>query len=784
MEILNAKWITDENENLLIKYLDKDKNEHSVVPKINPYFFVAKSDCDKAMSVIKKFCEQKIQGSNNKNIKNSNVNENLEVEIDKSDWDNYITLDQKPAVKIEVPYPSHVKDLVILLEKSGVQTYESDIPFVKRWMIDEDISPAVENISKCYFDIEIDSRKEFPNPENPFQRILTIALVDDKGKELVFCDNDEFTIINNFWKTVKEKYCYLTGWNIANFDIPYFINRSQKYFKLKIDDYYFQWLDSMKLYKIFKWGQLKTAKLQNVSMEELGIGKKQEFAEEVKVHVLWRMFQENKQELMEYCLQDCRLVKELDQKLLLSDVNFKVAKIAGTLINDSIYLSRIVEMLLLKAAQKRSPRIVFYNRRTYEKAEEIPGGYIVEPKPGFYRNVIVFDFVSLYNRIIQTFNIGHENVAEKYIPGETIKTENLVFRRLPKSLSVEILQQLEILRNEYKKLRDKCERDSLDWKNYEAAQTSIKRILLSFYGLSGQRGLKGQKTSRLYNPEIAKSITLTGQEVLKTLIKIINDLNVFELIYGDTDSIMIRFNHSKYDNPEIIEKNIYKLTQHFNQKLKEQLCQRYDVPPENYKIELSPRNIFTFFFIPAKKRYFGHSIWTEGKKEDRDVFVGLEHKRYDVFNLLRIVQETTLKIIMNSKTNAEIKSKLREYLINLKRDLFDGKYDRELVFMRNVRQSFEKYKVLPPHVQAAKILAEKGVFRGGDTVKYIITDLQNGHQIAEPVLESGIYPKIKPNGYKYYWEYILRLVESLIGENIFENKLEGYFEEEIKIELT
>ena len=59
--------------------------------------------------------------------------------------------------------------------------------------------------------------------------------------------------------------------------------------------------------------------------------------------------------------------------------------------------------MYLKELHKRG--LVANSNFNFNGSAQIEGAFVVEPKPGFYEDVFVFDFKSLYPSIIMTFNI-------------------------------------------------------------------------------------------------------------------------------------------------------------------------------------------------------------------------------------------------------------------------------------------------------------------------------------------------------------------------------------------
>ena len=108
--------------------------------------------------------------------------------------------------KISAKDPKAVKYIREVIPKS----YEADVPFTRRFLIDKKITSGFEAPESqtvfhedikssdfscsplaCYFDLEIESHNRIPNPESPNEKIIAITWYDTQTKQYVTIVVDE-----------------------------------------------------------------------------------------------------------------------------------------------------------------------------------------------------------------------------------------------------------------------------------------------------------------------------------------------------------------------------------------------------------------------------------------------------------------------------------------------------------------------------------------------------------------------------------------------------------------
>ena len=205
-----------------------------------------------------------------------------------------------------------------------------------------------------------------------------------------------------------------------------------------------------------------------------------------------------------------------------------------------------------------------------------PGGYVMSSKPGFYKNVLVLDFKSLYPSIMRTFCIDPLGLIEGLLnPKDAISGyNNALFSRHKNHLPA-LIKTLSITRQEAK--------DS----QKPMLSQAIKIIMNSLYGVLGSRGC------RFYDPRLSSSITLRGHDIMQTTKKWIEECG-YNVIYGDTDSIFITLDDGL--NTLQCDEIGKQLAININQQWVQEISQKHDL--ESF-LEIEFETLYSPFFMPT-----------------------------------------------------------------------------------------------------------------------------------------------------------------------------------------
>jgi len=139
------------------------------------------------------------------------------------------------------------------------------------------------------------------------------------------------------------------------------------------------------------------------------------------------------------------------------------------------------------------------------------------------------------------------------------------------------------------------------------------------------------------------------------------------------------------------------------------------------------------FFTEAKKRYAG--LLPDGRLD----IVGLEVVRGDWAAIAKKVQEKVLEIILKEQSPKKAAKFVQQFIY----DLWQKRVPyRDLIIWKTLTKPVEEYAVRASHVEAAKMLREKGwKLTVGDKVGYVV------------VVGSGrLYERVKPYVFASYDE--------------------------------
>jgi DNA polymerase-2 len=310
-----------------------------------------------------------------------------------------------------------------------------------------------------------------------------------------------------------------------------------------------------------------------------------------------------------------------------------------------------------------------------------PGGYVMDSKPGLYRQVLVLDFKSLYPSIIRTFKVDPLGLIEgSKSPKTAIKGFKGAYFSRDKHLLPQIITDLWQQRDQAKIDKDK------------ARSQAIKIIMNSFYGVLGSGGCA------FYDTRLASSITMRGHEIMKQTAQWVEQKG-YSVIYGDTDSTFVLLPENTSDQQSLIIGE--EMAESVNRKWKDKLHVEMNL---DCFLEMEFETHFKKFLMPtirgsehgSKKRYAGLVNSSDGEKI---VFKGLENVRTDWTLLARKFQQELYRLVFSEQDPTD-------YVSDMVSKTLAGEFDHELIYRKRLRRNLDDYvKNVPPHVKAASLAA-------------------------------------------------------------------------------
>jgi DNA polymerase I len=170
-------------------------------------------------------------------------------------------------------------------------------------------------------------------------------------------------------------------------------------------------------------------------------------------------------------------------------------------------------------------------------------------------------------------------------------------------------------------------------------------------------GVLGWDRFRLYDKEMGAAVTATGREVIEYTESAASELDK-EVIYGDTDSVMLELGHD-VSKAEAIEQS-FEIEAHINDAYDE-FAEQLNAYTHRFEIEFE-KLYRRFFQAGKKKRYAGNIIWKEGKEVDDIDITGFEYKRSDIAPITKDVQKRVLEMIVTGEDPEDIKEYVHEVI--------------------------------------------------------------------------------------------------------------------------
>ena len=581
-------------------------------------------------------------------------------------------------------------------------------------------STEVSKLKVLGFSTIFYSKEGSPKPDrNP---VVMLSVATNSGEERQFLvdeDRNDGPVIEDFVSYVRHfDPDIVVGYGINGQDWPYLIERCKKLgLRLQVDSAETEPHTSV-------YGHVSITGRANVDLLDFA----GEFSE-VKIQTLENLADylgimkiENRQivEDVDYAdYWDSREKREILKKFSMDNTRC-VMGIAQAVMDFAMQLSNLVSLPLDHVGSAAAGFRVewFLIKRTHGLGELVPkrieqpyrpyaGGVVLKPLPGMHGNIAVLDFKSMYPSLMIAYNIS----PDTYVPPKEPAPKSGVyeapevghhFRKEPAGFYKEVLSYLISVRDEIRSRMKALPPESVEYRVFDARQKAVKVITNASYGYAGWTG------ARWYVKPVAEAAAAWGRHTILNSIRMAEEAGL-RVVYGDTDSIFLNNDVEKIEG--------------LSKKIKKELG-----------LEIKPDKVYVrIFFTEAKKRYAG--LLPDGRLD----IVGLEVVRGDWANIAKTVQEKVLEIVLKEQSPEKAAEFVQQFVSELRQKRVSF---RDLIIWKTLTKPAEEYEVKASHVEAAKMLKEKGwELAVGDKVGYVIV-----------VGPGRLYERVKPYKYASYDE--------------------------------
>jgi uracil-DNA glycosylase family 4 len=601
-----------------------------------------------------------------------------------------------------------------------------------------------------------------------------------KDPKIIIC-NSEKELLSKFFSAVRKlDPDIITGWNSNYFDMPMIINRAKKigldpsglsrfgqvnfeFYQGYVDVAGLVCLDMIDLYKAFTQSRKESYSLNAIAIAELKEGKLETSS------MFPKMYREDVNRSIDYNIKDVTLLRDLNNKLKHIQLQDELRRICRASFRGSRSSMGQLDSLLVTFLKERG--LSSKNAIHQEKEEAFEGAFVKEPIVGLHDYIVDFDFTSLYPSIIRTLNIGvntfcmklkdyrlgydlvynREALPEKIKviidpvqkPTEVevtkeqlikkIEDSNLIysingcfFKKTETSFYSEILEGILQSRKVYKgkmfKAKEAGDKEKKDL--YDIRQLVYKVLANSLYGILGN------KVFRFFNVDCARTITLTGQEMIKNAILEANNyvdslktgkhtrpepLTKEEMygdvsrktpyiITGDTDSLFATLQDivgkDKIEDLKPIYEYCNKIQTYLNKDLIPEILKKHNIDIEMNKLELKNELVIKRGLFISKKHYAVNVISQEGVKADEIVAMGLDTKRSDYPSYTKECLKELFDILL--KSDKPSIARIIRYVKDKENDFIDKikKGDKTVARPVSWGKKIDDYKTLPQGVKS------------------------------------------------------------------------------------
>ncbi|KAL7412360.1 delta DNA polymerase [Mrakia frigida] len=472
---------------------------------------------------------------------------------------------------------------------------------------------------------------------------------------------------------------------------------------------------------------------------------------------------ESRRRLAVYCLKDAYLPQRLMDKLMCFVNYTEMARVTGVPFNYLLARGQQIKVVSQLYRKANEDGYVVPSVKTEGSDEQYEGATVIEPIRGYYDvPIATLDFASLYPSIMMAHNLCYTTLVDKRTIDElglvkdddyilTPNNDFFVTTKRRKGLLAIVLEDLLSARKKAK-ADLKVEKDPFKRAVLDGRQLALKISANSVYGFTGAT------VGKLPCLAISSSVTAYGRQMIEMTKQEVESQYSIEngakydakVIYGDTDSVMVKFGCPDLETAMALGSEAADL-----------VSQKFTAP-----IKLEFEKVYFPYLLINKKRYAG-LYWTRPDKYDKMDTKGIETVRRDNCRLVQTVIETCLHKMLIDR---DVKG-AEEYTKQVISDLLQNKVDMsQLVITKALAKA--DYANKQAHVELAarmKIRDAGSAPALGDRVAYVIIKGIKGaaayDKSEDPiyVLENNI-----PIDTAYYLENqlskpLMRIFEPILG---------------------
>ena len=672
-------------------------------------------------------------------------------------------------IKVELKSQKNIKQVKNTIRGLGLQCYEYDIPFVRKYLIEKKIIPftlyeceaeilnerarvpvykisslnqvspeLLSNPKILAFDIETYG-KDISASKNPilmisfyskdFKKVITWKEFDTKLDFIEFVEN-EAKLIERFREILEEfQPDFLVGYSSDNFDLPYIKERADihniklnlgiDYSEIKIKrapitSCKIKGIQHIDLFKFIRNYVSRTMQIESYDLNSVAKEIIREEKSHVKIDGLTEAWDNNSdlEEYSIYNLRDSELVFLIFTNFLQNIMELvKLVGLTPFEITRMSY-SQIVEAYLMRRAPEFNQ--IIPNKPNSEeiftrKRKSYKGAFVFKPEPGIYDNILIFDFRSLYPSIISSHNISPDTIKCDCCIENKVPETDYWFCRHRKGFVSSIIE--EIIKR----------RITIN----ELIKSSLREL---------QEKNKESSDEEILKREISIKILKARSQVLKT---------IANSMYGYLGFFMARWYclecaesitaYGRYYIQSVIRaaeksgfKVIYSDTDSIFISLGSKTMEEAELFASKINLELPKLMELEFQGFYPKGIFVSAKLSPQGAKkryaliDDKNnlKIVGFEIVRRNWSSIGKEVQSKVLEMILKENDVQKAVNYVKRVIDDLRKKKIEN---QKLVIHTQIQKYTADYSSIGPHVAIAQRLKEKGiVVKPGSIISYIV----------------------------------------------------------------